>query len=82
MALDPSVLLQRVEIVGLSIRCYRHLKQHGINTFLDLARAPDEVLEPYFAELRAAMLRLGRLFAGGHMCYDDQGEEGKHDGMA
>lgn len=61
--LDPSVLLQRVEISGLSIRCYRHLKQSGINTFLDLVQASDEVLEPYFAELRSAMLRLGRLSA-------------------
>jgi hypothetical protein len=58
---DPWVALlsERIETVGLSIRCYRRLKEAGINTILDLLYAKDEVLAPYFDELHAGMIRLG-----------------------
>lgn len=55
------LLVERIETIGLSIRCYRHLKQHGVNTVLDLLYAPDSILEPYFDEVRVGLIRLARL---------------------
>lgn len=54
-----ALLNLRVEEIGLSIRCYRRLKEAGINTVRDLLYAKDEVLAPYFDELRAGIIRLG-----------------------
>lgn len=66
MADVPEKLgLLRIEEIGLSIRCYRHLKRNGVNNIRELLAAPEEVLKPYFAELNAGLRRVRKLYETG-----------------
>ena len=66
-----ALLAERIETIGLSIRCYRHLKLAGINAIADLVKAPDAVLAPYYMELLVGMTRLRRLRLKEEQGYDD-----------
>jgi len=58
--MKQSLMGRRIEDMGLSVRAYRRFKHEGINTVNDLLCASDEVLEPFFDEVKAGMLRLDK----------------------